>query len=347
MTNTVNLSKAWVSFCMSTYMRPHLLEKTLSSILSQTFKDFEIVISDNDPAASARPVVEKFNDPRIKYYNNGTNLGMIKSFNKSIERAGTEYIVMITDDDPVYPEMLQTLFDLYTEKPGYGVYHGGCDIVYTTPFLANMYSSKVGTNSCLNFEKPLGEISTYSAEEFPHAFFTSKVTTYMLWSVGAVKKSILMDVGGIPDYGSPYLGDICYTALICSHSGVAVINKALGCQIVHGKNFGHTELENYEILYKTPGGFYNWIFERMGSRKDWKEIEVKMNNFIGRSMAGFCLVNHKYLTAQKIPDTEFKKVTRKIFKIPGLKKWKYKYYLSYHFPFLYKFLLELKSRYFN
>jgi GT2 family glycosyltransferase len=54
MINTVNQPKAWVSFCMSTYMRPILLEKTLRSILSQTFTDFEVVISDNDPKGSAQ-----------------------------------------------------------------------------------------------------------------------------------------------------------------------------------------------------------------------------------------------------------------------------------------------------
>src|SRR2546422_6918663 len=50
-----------------------------------------------------------------------TTLFRSKSFNKSLERSSGEFIVMITDDDPVYPEMLQTLYDLSVNYPGYGL----------------------------------------------------------------------------------------------------------------------------------------------------------------------------------------------------------------------------------
>src|SRR5688572_27167051 len=103
----------WVSFCMSTYKRPELLKKQIDCILNQKFTDFNIIISDNDPLGSGKIAVESFNDSRIDYAVNDSNLGMVKSFNKSISRSQSEFIVMITDDDPVYPEMLMELHDLY------------------------------------------------------------------------------------------------------------------------------------------------------------------------------------------------------------------------------------------
>src|SRR6187402_2207739 len=109
-----------VSFCMTTYKRPALLKKTLSQLQGQVFRDFEVVISDNDPDASAGPVIRELQDGRFKYYHNEENLGMVKSFNRSIARSTGTFIVMITDDDPVYPDMLRTLFDLYRQFPGYG-----------------------------------------------------------------------------------------------------------------------------------------------------------------------------------------------------------------------------------
>ena len=72
---------------MSTYKRPVLLEKQLKSILLQSYHNFEVVISDNDPGRSAEEIVLKLGDPRLKYYANSENLGMIRSFNKSIERS--------------------------------------------------------------------------------------------------------------------------------------------------------------------------------------------------------------------------------------------------------------------
>src|SRR5690242_19829824 len=113
-----HIYKPWLSFCMSTYRRGPLLRNTLALMQQQRFSDFEVVISDNDPECSAQSVVAEFNDPRFRYFSNGTNLGMIGSFNKSIDRSRGEFVVPITDDDPAYPDMVQTLYDLHLKYPG-------------------------------------------------------------------------------------------------------------------------------------------------------------------------------------------------------------------------------------
>ena len=141
-----------VSFCMSTYKRPKFLEDQISCILQQTFTDFELIISDNDPTGSAQQVVDRFADKRILYQVNSENLGMVKSFNNSLAKARGEFIVMITDDDPIYPDMLQTLQDLSLKYPGYGVYHGGCEILCYTSLIASLMMAKVLINSCLSPE---------------------------------------------------------------------------------------------------------------------------------------------------------------------------------------------------
>ena len=90
-----------VSFCFTTFKRYDYLRSTLKSVQDQTFSDFEVIVSDNDPEQSGRQIVESF-DSRFKYFPNDENLGMKKSFNKSLERSIGEYIVMIADDDPVF-----------------------------------------------------------------------------------------------------------------------------------------------------------------------------------------------------------------------------------------------------
>jgi len=122
---------------MSTYKRPLMLEKQLKILLQQKYENFEIIISDNDIEASGRASVEAVDDPRIKYYVNGENLGMVKSFNKSIERSSGEYIVMITDDDPAYPHMLKDLIDLTVQFPDYGIYAGCGDLIVENEFSKN------------------------------------------------------------------------------------------------------------------------------------------------------------------------------------------------------------------
>ena len=66
-----------VSFCFTTFKRYDYLRSTLESVRNQTFSDFEVIVSDNDPEQSGRDIVESF-DSRFKYFPNEENLGMKK-----------------------------------------------------------------------------------------------------------------------------------------------------------------------------------------------------------------------------------------------------------------------------
>ncbi|MFL5808244.1 MAG: glycosyltransferase family 2 protein, partial [Flavisolibacter sp.] len=136
-------NKPKVSFCFTTYKRYEYLRSTLESVQRQTVSDFEVIVSDNDPEQSGRAIVESF-DSRFKYFPNEQNLGMKKSFNRSLDRSCGEFIVMIADDDPVYPDMLETLLQLTGKYPGHGMYLGGCNWFCTDPDLADFYNCDVG-----------------------------------------------------------------------------------------------------------------------------------------------------------------------------------------------------------
>ena len=219
-------NKPWVTFCMTTYKRPEFLKKQLTSLLNQTFQNFLIIISDNDIEGSGAQVVKEINDSRILYECNGENLGMVKSFNKSLFKATTEYVVMITDDDPVYPEMLQTLYELSIQYKGYGMYFGGCDIKCMNPEVARSSRLKVGTNSCLA-NLPIGTIRTYTGDDFPFAYFEGKIGGHILWSTGVVKREIAQAIGGMPDFGAPYNTDFGYIVLSGAKQGVVLLNTSL------------------------------------------------------------------------------------------------------------------------
>src|SRR6185369_8136549 len=193
----------------------------------QTNNDFEVIVSDNDVEESGRPVVESFNDPRFKYFPNGENLGMKRSFNKSVERSSGEFIVMIADDDPAYPQMLESLFQLKSDYPGYGMYLGGCDWFCLSHDVGKLYNFKVGTNSCLSNLHDVGYVQAYSADEFLKKLFSFAIFPHYLWSTCIVKKEVLVEKGGVPEYGTPFLGDYAYLSTMGSHSGCVILNTSL------------------------------------------------------------------------------------------------------------------------
>jgi glycosyltransferase involved in cell wall biosynthesis len=299
---------------MTTRRRPDFLVKTLKAIQRQTITDFEVIVSDNDITASGRAVVEGLKDPRFRYYCNEADLGMNASFNRSLAKARGEFVVMITDDDPIYPEMLETLRGLSQQHPGYGCYFGGADMLQLNPDIAKLTLHKVGTNSCLA-PLPYGTVRTYSADTFPHAYFSGEIGIYMLWSVGMTRREIAQSVG-LPDYGTPYLGDFVYTVTTCSRAGVVVANQSVGCQTVHDFNFGRKECGQLKTALL---GFVNTLTERLSNRSDWPTLKPKLERFAGQWIVLHCVFLRQYFKQLKHDDSELRATLREILRIPFMK----------------------------
>lgn len=327
-----------VSFCMSTYKRPVFLKQQLEIILKQSFQNFEIVICDNDPDCSAESIVKANGDLRLKYSPNVENIGMIKSFNKSVELSKGEYIVMITDDDPVYPDMLETLVDLKNKYPGYGMYLGGCDWFCTHHEVGKLYGLKVGTNTCLSNNHDFNFIGVFEPVQFVKDLFTSKIFPHYLWSTGMVKKDILIERGGVPDYGTPFLGDYAYISIMGSHSGCVIINKSLGCQTLHNENFGRNQNEQ---LITAVRNFPQYLNSKMSYLNDWSIIEKHMENFVGIWVVSHLAFLHQY--AQD-GGGSLLKAEKEIFSIDFMKKYRLKYFIKKRFPVLHNQLVALKYK---
>lgn len=337
--NNGSPSKVFVSFCMSTYKRPHLLKTTLHAILKQTFSNFEVVISDNDPEGSASQVVQNLGDSRIKYFWNGENIGMIKSFNQSIHRSEGDYIVMITDDDPVYPEMLETLVNLRDQYPDYGIYFGGCDWVCTNKVVAKLYNLRIGTNSCLSDYRNLNDIETFTAEEFLKNLFQGKLFRHNLWSTCMVRKELLINMGGLPDYGTPNLSDYAYLSIVGSYLGCVIINKSLGCQTLHEQNFS---LSHEEQIVMAVRIFPSFIDQKISHMAEWPIIKKMMIRFVALWAISLMAFLGNYYEETKQDNAKLIRMEREIFRIGFMKKYRIKFFLKKKFPFLHDIIVHAK-----
>ena len=332
-----------VSFCFTTFKRHDYLLSTLESIRKQTFTDYEVIVSDNDPEGSGRSVVEGFKDIKFKYFPNNENLGMKKSFNKSLEHSSGQYIVMIADDDPVYPDMLETLINLKNKYPGYGMYLGGCDLYCTNFEIANLYGLKVGTNSCLSNKHNLNYEKAFTPSEFVKDIFLANIFSHYLWSTCIVKREVLIEMGGVPDYGTPFLGDYAYLSIMGSHSGCVVINKALGCQTIHAENFGRNQNEQLAVVVKN---FPEYLSQKLSGMPQWDEIEKLMKRFVAIWVTGHMAFLHHLKDMQKDENKESLKTAELlIFKNDFMKKYRLKYFLKKNLPLIHDLAVKLKMRY--
>ena len=88
-----------ISICIPAYKRPENIDRLLHSISIQTFKDFEIIITDDSPDESLKPVLQKYGQLPIFYYKNEKPLGTPDNWNHGISLAKGEWIKLIHDDD--------------------------------------------------------------------------------------------------------------------------------------------------------------------------------------------------------------------------------------------------------
>jgi glycosyltransferase involved in cell wall biosynthesis len=96
-----------ISVIIPTHNRAEFLRSAITSVLNQTFQDFEIVIIDDASKDHTREVIAAFNDARIKVIHSQVSKGDAGARNIGIMNSNCEYIAFLDDDDEWLPEKLK------------------------------------------------------------------------------------------------------------------------------------------------------------------------------------------------------------------------------------------------
>lgn len=106
-----------VSVVIPTYNRPEFLSSAITSVLNQTFQDFEIIVVDDGSRNNTPEVVNRLNNKKIKYIRNEINKGEAGARNTGIMNSDSEYIAFLDDDDEWLPEKLALQVELLKNNP--------------------------------------------------------------------------------------------------------------------------------------------------------------------------------------------------------------------------------------
>jgi glycosyltransferase involved in cell wall biosynthesis len=101
-----------VSVGIPTYNRPKGLRLTLESITGQTYRNLEIIVSDNCSSdQEVEAVVKEFQkkDNRIQYFKQPDNFGPMNNFKFVLEKATGEYFMWATNDDEWKTTFIESL----------------------------------------------------------------------------------------------------------------------------------------------------------------------------------------------------------------------------------------------
>lgn len=87
-----------ISVVMSVYNGEKYLRKAIESILSQSFRNFEVIVIDDGSTDKSVEIIKSFNDPKIITIQQ-KNKGLSKSLNVGINMAKGKYIARMDADD--------------------------------------------------------------------------------------------------------------------------------------------------------------------------------------------------------------------------------------------------------
>ena len=110
-----------ISVIIPTYNRENTIERSLNSVLNQTYEDFEVIIIDVFSSDDTLSILSKFNDPRIRIIELNENNGANYARNIGIKSAKGEFIAFQDSDDFWLPNKLERQLEIFYEK--------NCDVV--------------------------------------------------------------------------------------------------------------------------------------------------------------------------------------------------------------------------
>jgi len=112
-----------VSVVIPTYNHAHFLQKALTSLLAQTYTNWEAIVVNNFSDDDTVTVVEAFNDSRIVLENFRNNGNIAASRNRGIKLARGQYVAFLDSDDTWYPKKLAECIGCFDNSVGL-VCHG-------------------------------------------------------------------------------------------------------------------------------------------------------------------------------------------------------------------------------
>ncbi len=108
-----------VSIGLAVYNGERYLEEAIGSILAQSYRNLELIISDNASTDTTEAICRRFvaNDPRVRYYRNATNIGGANNENLTFTYARGKYFRWAAHDDVLAPTLIERCVELMEARP--------------------------------------------------------------------------------------------------------------------------------------------------------------------------------------------------------------------------------------
>ncbi len=180
------MTKTVISILTPTYNHEKYIGECIQSVLNQTYQDWEMIIVDDGSTDNTGEIINKFDDPRIKYFRQEHigPWGLAKTYNFALSRASGKYIAILEGDD-YWPEYkLQIQIKEMENNPDFILSYGESKMVSETKKEIGYFY--IPEDKYIIFNQPIG--SSLNAFLELNLFIPAQTVL--------IKRSILEKIGG-------------------------------------------------------------------------------------------------------------------------------------------------------
>lgn len=255
------MSQPFFTIGVTTYNRPDLLRQALSSVLAQSFGDFEVIVGNDYTKESLTGDILGIDDSRVRFVNHPSNLKELGNMNALLGMGRGRYFTWLCDDDLYTSNFLESMHDslIRFDYP---------------PCAFSSYDMLYGDASPKHEESYRGNEKLFTGRQFLREYFNGKLK--LIGTFGIFETGTLRTLGGMEelcDSGVGLYGEYYLLARCGLIEKILYVNAPLVKYRAHEGSWSGTNLEidlyrrtGNELLRRCAG-----IFSHPSLREDLGE----------------------------------------------------------------------------
>ena len=204
-----------VSIIINCYNGETFLHESINSVLSQTYKNWEIIFWDNRSTDKSAKIFKSYNDRRFNYYYAPRHTLLYEARNEAIKKSKGDFIAFLDVDDLWNENKLELQMPLFKDSE-VGVVYGNLYII----------NKKLNTKKIfLKRKKPKGFILDDLLKNYC-TFLTTII----------IRKNFLVNYQPIFNNSFNIIGDFDLMIRMSTKYKFDCVEKPIASYIIHGKN---------------------------------------------------------------------------------------------------------------
>lgn len=143
-----------ISVILPVYNAEKYIAEALTSVLTQSYKNFELILINDLSTDNSIEKIKNFNDERLRIINNKVNLGIARSLNIGINHAKGDYIAIMHADDISLPERLTEQYNLLENNNSISIIGSSIELIGHGQGIRNYPTKDSELRAMLIFDSP-------------------------------------------------------------------------------------------------------------------------------------------------------------------------------------------------